>query len=114
MKLEDLSAEGKDLAKKLVGTFLLWAPFSITALAAIPLCLVATWAEEWTYAKQVIAAMDRLGAAVVGFGGEHTVSAECGSRRRECRLCRFVCRILDLVQPGHCAGAARHEGLSED
>lgn len=68
MKLGDLRGEPRDLAWKLIGTFLLWLPFSVAAVAAIPLCLVATWLEQWAYAKAVIAAMDRLAAAVLGWG----------------------------------------------
>ena len=112
MKLGDLRGEPRDLARKLIGTFLLWLPFSVAAVAAIPLCLAATWLEQWAYAKAVIAAMDRLAAAVLGWGGDYTVSAECGSRHKDCRFCRLVCRLLDLVQPGHCAGAAAHEQLA--
>lgn len=58
--------------------------------------------------------MDRLGAAVMGWGGDYTISAECGSRRAGCRFCRVVCRVLNLVQPGHCVGAAKNEGLESN
>ncbi len=94
-----------------VSLVLLWLPFSITAIAAIPVSLIAILQFNYVYAKDVLRAMDKLGAAVFGWGGDHTVSAECGSTHSGCVFCRVVCALLNLVQPGHCAGAAKNEGL---
>lgn len=89
----------------------LWIPFSIASIVAVLVAPVAVMLDRWAYAKDLGRGMDRLMAAVLGWGGDYTVSAECGSRRAGCRFCRLVCRLLDLVQPGHCAGAAKHEEL---
>ncbi len=94
--------------KTLIALFILWLPFSLMALVAIPVSLIAIWFEDWPYAKDILRAMDKLGAAVMGWSGRYSVSAECG--RSECRLCRVLCWLLDLVQPGHCKGAAEREG----
>lgn len=89
----------------------LWLAFTVLVLAGIVVAPVAILAGHWGYAKELGAAMDRLGAAVLGWGGDNTISAECGSRNSDCRFCKFVCWMLNLVQPGHCEGAAKHEGL---
>lgn len=89
----------------------LWLAFTVLTLAGIAAAPVAILAGRWGYAKQLGAAMDRLGAAVLGWGGQFTISAECGSRHKDCRFCKLACRLLDLVQPGHCAGAATNENL---
>lgn len=90
----------------------LWLPFSVTAILAVVLAPLALLVDEWTYGKDLLRAMDKLGAALLGWGGKYTVSAECGSRKAECSLCRFVCRLLHLVDPGHCEGAAKREGIN--
>jgi hypothetical protein len=94
----------------IVALLVLWLPFSLTAILAIILAPLALLMDEWTYGKDLLRAMDKLGAALLGWGGRYTVSAECGSRRSECWLCRRVCRLLDLIDPGHCKGAAEREG----
>jgi len=93
-----------------VALLVLWLPFSVTAILAIVLAPLALLVDEWAYGKDLLRAMDKLGAALLGWGGRYTVSAECGARRSDCRLCRFVCRLLDLIDPGHCKGAAEREG----
>lgn len=98
----------------LVALFVLWLPFSIAALLAIPVALVAIFQEdEERYAKDVLGAMDRVGAALVGWGYKYTISARCGATHSGCAFCRGVCWLLDLIDPGHCKGAAKHEGLSQ-
>lgn len=97
--------------KNLVAFFLLAIPFSVTAILSVPVMLVMAWFYETsTYARNLLRTADRFGAAFLGFSGAYTVSAECGART-DCALCMLVCRLLDWVQPGHCAGAAKKEGL---
>jgi len=98
------------LPAMLVALLVLWLPFSATAILAIALAPLALLVDEWKYGKDLLRAMDKLGAALLGWGGRYTVSAECGSRRADCRLCRFVCRLLNVIDPGHCVGAAKREG----
>lgn len=99
------------LPAMLVALLVLWLPFSVTAILAVVLAPLALLVDKWTYGKDLLRAMDKLGAALLGWGGRYTVSAECGSRRADCRLCRFVCRLLNVIDPGHCVGAAKREGV---
>jgi hypothetical protein len=96
----------------IVALLVLWLPFSLTAILAILLSPLALLMDEWTYGKDLLRAMDKLGAALLGWGGRYTVSAECGSRKAECRLCRFICPLLNVIDPGHCKGAAKREGAA--
>ena len=56
------------------------------------------------YLERVLISMDRLVAAVLGWSGEKTVSAECGDSR--CVFCRVLCALLNKLNPNHCAEAA--------
>lgn len=94
--------------KYVVAILILWLPFSLSAIIAIPVSFVAVFLE-WEYAKNILKAQDRTAAALLGWSGEYTISAECG--RSDCRLCKLVCRLLDVIQPGHCKGAAEREGV---
>lgn len=99
----------KRIVAFLVALFVLWLPFAVLALVAIPISLVAIVFNEMPYGKDVLRAMDKLGAAVLGWSGRNTISAECGAAN--CRFCKLICRMLDAIQRGHCEGAARREGL---
>jgi len=94
----------------LVAIFVLWLPFSIAALCSVPIVLWAVFSAQG-YAKECLKAQDKLMAALFGWGGDYTVSAECGSRRKDCLICTVICRLLSIIQPGHCEGAAKNEGL---
>lgn len=75
---------------------------SVVAVLMVPLALVF---ERFTYAGRVFHSMDCLMAAVLGWDGRHTVSAECGADRTG--LCKTLCAFLDLLDPGHCAKNAK-------
>ena len=95
--------------KKLALILVLWLPFSIGCLAAIIVSLAAILLEENTYGKDVLRAMDKLLAAVLGFSGYFTLSAECGIAVNAPWV--QLRRVLDKIQKGHCEGAAKNEGL---
>ena len=95
--------------QKLILTLVLWLPVSLAALAAIPLALLGLWFDKTVYAKQVLKAMDRVAAAVLGWSGDFTVSAECG--KSECRFCKALCGLLNLIDKGHCKKVSRREGV---
>lgn len=59
--------------------------------------------------EEIVLSQDRLNAALLGFGGLHTVSAECAAR--ECKFCHALCKILSWADPGHCHKSAIKEGL---
>jgi len=95
--------------KKLAIILVLWLPFSLGCLAAVIVSLLAILMEENVYGKDVLRAMDKLLAAVLGFSGFFTLSAECGiSRDTPWIQLRW---LLNKIQPFHCEGAAKKEGL---
>lgn len=65
----------------------------------------------WPQAGRIFQAQDRILAAMFGWTGKRTVSAECGLQlggpAKPCRFCRIVCRVLDVFQPGHCINESR-------
>ena len=61
-----------------------------------------------TYLNNVLAAFDRLVAALLGWSGRFTISAECGASR--CTFCRWVRGLLGVR---HCVGTALGEGRLE-
>lgn len=95
--------------KKLAFTLVLWLPFSLGAIASVVTSLFAIWAEKNTYGKNVLRAMDKTLAAVLGFSGYLTLSAECGVATTQPWVA--LRKALDLIQAGHCEGAAKNEGL---
>lgn len=96
--------------KKLAIILVLWLPFSLGCLAAIIVSLAAILLEENVYAKDVLRSMDKLLAAVLGFSGYFTLSAECGVAANQPWVA--LRGLLNLIQPGHCEGAAKNEGLT--
>lgn len=95
--------------KKIAILAVLWLPFSLGCIAAIIVSLAAILLEENVYGKDVLRAMDKLLAAVLGFSGYYTLSAECGVTEKQPWV--LLKNLLNLIQPGHCEGAAKHEGL---
>lgn len=93
--------------KKLLAILLLWIPFSLAALVAIPYLLYGLLAEDESIWRPVGRAMDKLMAAVMGYSGNHTLSAELGASTDY----HWLRVMLDKIQDGHCAKAARDEGL---
>lgn len=95
--------------KKLALILVLWLPFSIGCIAAIITSLFAILVEENTYGKDVLRAMDKLLAAVLGFSGFYTLSAECGVTEKQPWI--LLKNLLNKIQQNHCEGAAKNEGL---
>lgn len=100
----------KALVVILVAILVLWFPFSIASLLSIP---VTFWAmfSNIDYARNLLRAQDKLAAALMGWSGYNTVSAECGARETTCKFCTILCKFLNVIQKGHCEGAAKNEGL---
>ena len=86
---------------------ILWLPFSLACLVAVPVSFVgiAVWSQG--YGKNLLGGMDRTGSGLLGLDARYTISAHCGvnPRLKPLRI------LLDLIQQGHCEGAARKEGL---
>lgn len=85
----------------------LWLPLSLLTLLAIPISLVAIVFDKMPYGKNVLRTMDKLGASVLAYTGDRTISAECGAS--DCAACKWLCKLLDRVDPGHCDNANRKE-----
>jgi hypothetical protein len=97
--------------KKLAIILVLWLPFSLGCLVAIVASLFAIIAEENAYGKDVLRAMDKVLAAVCGFSGFFTLSAECGIAYEP--PWTWLRWLLNKIQAGHCEGAAINEGLTK-
>jgi len=100
--------------------FVLWLPFSLGCLVAIPVSLVAVLSNS-TYAKNMLLGMDRLAASVLHWTGKNTISAECGAVLQppltfaelsmRCIFCMLLCRMIELFDAGHCKNNAIDEKL---
>ena len=102
------------MRKVLTRLLVLWVPFSLGMLFAIPvsLALIVVSEDVDMYTRDLLRAMDKTCAALFGWGGFYTISAECGSRRKHCRFCRMVQKLFELIgQPEHNVEAAKNEGL---
>lgn len=76
----------------------------------IVLALLGMMALGSVWAKNIFRAGDKTVAAVLGFSGFYSLSAECGAG--DSRLCRSLRLMIDLaIGGGHCARAAKDEGL---
>ena len=95
--------------KKLAIILVLWIPFSIGCIVAIVVSLLAILLEENAYGKDVLRAMDKVLAAVCGFSGYFTLSAECGVTEKQPWV--LLKNLLNKIQQNHCEGAAKNEGL---
>lgn len=57
------------------------------------------------YARNVLVAIDQFANALTGGDPDETISSRAAKRQADCRLCRWLCRLLDRIQPGHCAAS---------
>lgn len=60
------------------------------------------------YFFNVGVALSQLGNTLLGGMPDETLSSRMG-RTPQCRVCRFICRLLDLIDPRHCADAIQSE-----
>lgn len=86
---------------------LVWLPFSVACIASVPISLYGILFTQNDYARNVLRSMDKLLAALMGFTGRWTLSAELGAGSKF----QWLRRGLDSIQKDHCAKAARDEGL---
>lgn len=56
------------------------------------------------YFWNLLISIDQLLNTLLGGDPDETLSSRMGKKvaRRECVVCRVICRFLDLIQPGHC------------
>lgn len=102
-----------NISQRFAVIIILWIPFSIavavSSIVTLAVILFGSKDEQQGYGKNVLRAMDKVLAAVFGFSGSYTFSAECGVAKS--RPWTWVRWILDKIQTGHCEGAAKKEGL---
>lgn len=68
------------------------------------------WMGRWL--RNVLVWLDQ-GLNVVFLGGDpdETISSVLGKRRHRCRICDWICRALDRLDPRHCEKSVeRDEG----
>ena len=91
---------------KYIAALILFVIFSLAAIASPAFALVGLALLLPRYAGNIAHSMDMIAAAILGWDGRRTVSAECGREiveQRPCRFCRILCRLLDkFLEPGHC------------
>lgn len=92
--------------KRIAALAILWLPFSVACLLAVPVSFVAVMMWSQGYGKNLLGGMDRCAASLLGLDGKYTISAHCGVGRLP-----WLRPLLELIQPGHCEGAAKNEGL---
>lgn len=102
------------ISQRLAVLMVLWLPFSIASVIAIIvtffIVLFGTEKLQQGYGKNILRAMDKTLAALCGFDGYFTFSAECGVATSQPWIA--VRAMLDKIQPGHCEAAAKNEGLA--
>ena len=74
------------------------------ATSAIWLVLAAMYDPDGKRAWQLAEAFDRLANAAVGGSSRMTLSAHAG-RESDRAWSRWLCRLLDRVDPGHCVAS---------
>jgi len=57
------------------------------------------------YLVRLLISVDQLANVIVGGVPDETLSSRCGKRVDTCRLCYWLCRGLDRIDPGHCKDA---------
>jgi hypothetical protein len=49
-----------------------------------------------------LVAEDQVWNARTGGDPDETISSRAAKRRKDCRFCRWLCTVLDWIDPGHC------------
>lgn len=57
------------------------------------------------YGWNLLIALDQLANTILGGDPDETLSSRLGKavRANRCWLCRLICRLLNRLDPGHCA-----------
>jgi len=55
------------------------------------------------YALNVLISIDQLANALLGGDPDETISSRIGKRRSTCRLCGWLCAVLDRIDQRHCS-----------
>lgn len=93
--------------KTLLAILMLWIPFSLAAIVSIPVLLYGMLTENESIWKPIGRAMDKLLATLLGYPGNHTLSAELGASTDY----EWLRKLLNMIEPFHCEKSAKNEGL---
>jgi hypothetical protein len=65
------------------------------------------------YFWNILISIDQLANTILGGDPDETISSRVGKRAKKgCKFCKFVCRILDIFDKGHCEKSIeKDEGL---
>ena len=96
---------------RLAAVVLIWFLFGLAVAVAFLVFPVAWFLDEVEYAKNLFRALDKTTAALLGCSGRYSLSAECGAAAGGWKA-RLRPAIDWLLEPGHCDGAAKREGLT--
>lgn len=54
------------------------------------------------YFWRLLISIDQLGNAILAGNPDETISSRMGRNLSTCRVCRFVCKLLNLLDKDHC------------
>lgn len=91
---------------RIIGLFVL---FTIGCWMAPILTLFFRFATPNSYWRRFVYAADKMMAAMFGFSGRFTLSAECAYAER--KTFKILHDMLNDIQPEHCEKAALHESM---
>lgn len=65
------------------------------------------------YAWNVLISLDQLANTLLGGYPDETLSSRMGKRVDSCKICKLMCKLLDLIDKDHCKKSIeRDEGKS--
>ncbi len=66
------------------------------------------------YLLNLLIATDQWFNALLGGGADMTLSGRMGLYHDECAFCRWVCRWLERIDPGHCRRAIEADRIGQE
>lgn len=57
------------------------------------------------YIWNILISIDQLANTLLGGFPDETISSRMGKHirdKKDCPVCRFLCKLLDVIDPGHC------------
>jgi len=64
------------------------------------------------YIKNNFIAIDQRANALLFGDEDETISSRMGKhliKKKDCRICRFICGLLNKIDPNHCVDAIEHD-----
>lgn len=55
------------------------------------------------YLKNILLSGDQLLNTLLLGDPDETLSSRCGKRKETCKVCKYLCLILDKIDPRHCS-----------